>query len=574
MVNLINIENVISKKYIVPDFQRDYAWTERNLETMLNDIKEACAQNKKRYILGPIVISGKKVIDGQQRLTSLMIILKAIGILSVDFLGFENRDHVETLFAMLGNPQIQEDNSSVDKHQTCDKIRAMYQFAYDFVSKNLYEDEEDIQELTNKSTFCNYLKHNVFFLEKQLDPNAEIQHAFEVLNTAGEQLKKEDIAKSKIIANMVDMQREKESELFNFAWLLCCDIENDLDEEIVKKSKEINNADSLESLYIIMEKFLQNENEGAKVSLSDIVNEVENKGKIYSRTKSGNISDFQSGDYSVCLTSYDFIDLVLTSSINKSIANIAKLDSVIKDSEQAYIVIKALLLYRIAFDQYVVKRRKGNTEWFITKCIREHSKRLISLQSMLAVSGTESSKILVSTVKSAMEAALCSDTEISSQMLILELEKYAIERAAKELNNLDNGVRTNHFVFHWLDYILWLNPPEEIKEIAEQFSFVNTSSVEHFMPQHPLSGDEHSSEWNEVLNTFGNLALITPASNSRQNNSSPKEKAEIAKSKTPESLKYEIMMYIARTSEWNLEACKKHGLRMKELLAGYKTTQF
>ena len=299
MVNLINIENVISKKYIVPDFQRDYAWTERNLETMLNDIKEACAQNKKRYILGPIVISGKKVIDGQQRLTSLMIILKAIGILSVDFLGFENRDHVETLFAMLGNPQIQEDNSSVDKHQTCDKIRAMYQFAYDFVSKNLYEDEEDIQELTNKSTFCNYLKHNVFFLEKQLDPNAEIQHAFEVLNTAGEQLKKEDIAKSKIIANMVDMQREKESELFNFAWLLCCDIENDLDEEIVKKSKEINNADSLESLYIIMEKFLQNENEGAKVSLSDIVNEVENKGKIYSRTKSGNISDFQSGDYSV-----------------------------------------------------------------------------------------------------------------------------------------------------------------------------------------------------------------------------------------------------------------------------------
>ena len=572
MVNLINIENVISKKYIVPDFQRDYAWTERNLETMLNDIKEACVQNKKRYILGPIVVSGQKVIDGQQRLTSLMIILKALGFLSVDFLGFENREHVENLFAMLGNPQIQADNS-VDKHQTCDKIRAMYQFAYDFVSKNLYEDEEDIQGLTNKSTFCNYLKHNVFFLEKQLDPNAEIQHAFEVLNTAGEQLKKEDIAKSKIIANMVDLQREKESELFNFAWLRCCDIENDLDEEIVKKSKEISNADSLENLYIVMEKFLHDGSEGSNVSLSAIVHEVEN-GKIYSRTKSGNISDFQSGDYSVCLTSYDFIDLVLTSSINKSISNIARIDSVIKDSEQAFILIKALLLYRIAFDQYVVKRRKGNTEWFTTKCIREHSKRLISLQSMLAVSGVESSKVLVTIVKSAMDTAIYSDTEISSRTLIFELEKYAIERVEKELNNLDNGVRTNHFVFHWLDYILWLNPPEGIKEKAEQFSFINTSSVEHFMPQHPLSGNEHSSEWNEVLNTFGNLALITPASNSRQNNSSPKEKAEIAKSKIPESLKYEIMMYIARTSEWTVEACKKHGLRMKELLSGYKIPQF
>ena len=573
MVNLINIENVVSKKYIVPDFQRDYAWTERNLETMLNDIKEACAQNKKRYILGPIVVSGQKVIDGQQRLTSLMIILKALGFLSVDFLGFENREHVETLFAMLGNPQIPADNSSVDKHQTCDKIRAMYQFAYDFVSQNLNTDDEDIQELTNKSSFCNYLKYNVFFLEKQLAPNAKIQHAFEVLNTAGEQLKKEDIAKSKIIANMVDLQREKESELFNFAWLLCCDIENDLDEEIVKKSKEISNADNLENLYIVMDKFLQNENECANVSLSDIVHEVEN-GKIYSRTKSGNISEFQSGDYSVCLTSYDFIDLVLTSSINKSISNIARTDSVIKDSEQACIIIKALLLYRIAFDQYVVKRRKGNSEWFITKSPREYSKRLISLQSMLAVSGIESSKVLVTIVKSAMDAAIYSDTEISPKRLIYELEEYAIRRVEKELNNLDNGVKTDRFAFHWLDYLLCLNPPIVIKEKAEQFYFINTSSVEHFMPQHLLSGKKNSEEWEKELNKFGNLALITPSSNSKQSNLPPKEKAANHEGEKIESLKYELMLYIAVASDWTVEASIKHGEEMKELLSTYKTPQF
>ena len=64
MVSLINIENVIHKKYIVPYFQRDYAWTEKNLELMLNDIKSAC-KNKKRYILGPIVISGQKEIDSK-----------------------------------------------------------------------------------------------------------------------------------------------------------------------------------------------------------------------------------------------------------------------------------------------------------------------------------------------------------------------------------------------------------------------------------------------------------------------------------------------------------------------------
>ena len=72
MVNLITIRKVTKKKYIVPDFQRDYAWTESNLEVMLNDIMEAWKQDKDRYILGPIVISGipeipeKKVIDGLQ----------------------------------------------------------------------------------------------------------------------------------------------------------------------------------------------------------------------------------------------------------------------------------------------------------------------------------------------------------------------------------------------------------------------------------------------------------------------------------------------------------------------------
>ena len=548
MVNLINIGRVISKKYIIPDFQRDYAWTEKNLELMLNDIKEACIQNKERYILGPIVISGGKVIDGQQRLTSLMIILKALGLTTVDFLGFENREHVEKLFAVLGRSQEQTNNLR-NEHQSCEKICTMYQFASDYLAVNLCD--ENIQGGTKKADFYDYLYNHVYFLEKELNPKAKIQHSFEVLNTAGEQLKKEDIAKAKIIANMVTLGKEKESELFNFAWLLCCDLENDLDEEINKKDKEISGAKTLENLYQVMKEFVQNEEESAKVSLSNIVRSVEN-GKIYSRTKSGKITDFQSGAYAVCLTPYDFLDLVLGSSIHKSIADIVKTDSVVNTPEQAYDVIKALLLYRIAFDQYVVRRPKGSSEWFIAKDIKEHMKRLLSLESMLAVSGVEASKTLVSTVKKSLDNALSNGSQIDSENIIAELENYAIRRSEKELDNLDNGVKTNHFVFHWLDYLLYLNPPLEIKEKAEQFSFINTSSVEHFMPQHPLTGEPHSAEWKEVLNAF------------------PEDKARIAKTKQPESLKYEIMLNTAGTTGWTVEACKEHGRRMKDILCSYK----
>ena len=94
------------------------------------------------------------------------------------------------------------------------------------------------------------------------------------------------------------------------------------------------------------------------------------------------------------------------------------------------------------------------------------------------------------------------------------------------------------------------------------------------MPQHLLSGEEHSEEWKNELNNFGNLALITPSSNSRQSNLPPKNKAENAKGKKIESLKYELMLHIASTSEWTAEASKGHGLEMKKLLSDYKKPQF
>lgn len=57
------------------------------------------------------------------------------------------------------------------------------------------------------------------------------------------------------------------------------------------------------------------------------------------------------------------------------------------------------------------------------------------------------------------------------------------------------------------------------------------------------------------------------------NISDPIEKAKIAKSETLESLKYEIMLNTTKTSGWTVEACKKHGMEMKELLSNYKNSQ-
>jgi hypothetical protein len=73
------------KKFIIPDYQRPYKWNIEKCETLWNDIEnfaQTDAQLGADYFLGTIVsyANGQKnqeIIDGQQRITSFMLMLRA-----------------------------------------------------------------------------------------------------------------------------------------------------------------------------------------------------------------------------------------------------------------------------------------------------------------------------------------------------------------------------------------------------------------------------------------------------------------------------------------------------------------
>ena len=93
--NKENIERLLSNKkvsFLIPDYQRPYAWTETECNTLWNDlyefaIPEGNADNfnseKDEYFLGPIVTFNNKdkkkfeIIDGQQRVTTILLLLRA-----------------------------------------------------------------------------------------------------------------------------------------------------------------------------------------------------------------------------------------------------------------------------------------------------------------------------------------------------------------------------------------------------------------------------------------------------------------------------------------------------------------
>jgi len=74
------------KKFIIPDYQRPYKWDEEKCETLWNDITNYFIEKKdnEEYFLGTIVTCKSdeekntvEIIDGQQRITSLFLLLRA-----------------------------------------------------------------------------------------------------------------------------------------------------------------------------------------------------------------------------------------------------------------------------------------------------------------------------------------------------------------------------------------------------------------------------------------------------------------------------------------------------------------
>lgn len=83
-ISLEGIGGVLkSRRFKVPEYQRSFAWEIDHVESLLVDIHEAINNKEREYFLGSIVVTtgsdGRyEVVDGQQRLTTISLILSAI----------------------------------------------------------------------------------------------------------------------------------------------------------------------------------------------------------------------------------------------------------------------------------------------------------------------------------------------------------------------------------------------------------------------------------------------------------------------------------------------------------------
>ncbi len=82
IVNLSELIETYGNQLKIPDYQRPYTWKKSTADTLFNDIYSAMKENKD-YRLGSLILHKDEngfynIVDGQQRLTTTALILKAL----------------------------------------------------------------------------------------------------------------------------------------------------------------------------------------------------------------------------------------------------------------------------------------------------------------------------------------------------------------------------------------------------------------------------------------------------------------------------------------------------------------
>ena len=99
-VCLLPINELKGQKFFIPKYQRGYRWEKRQVEELLNDLRgffEDEESGARFYCLQPVVVCRDDdarpfdVVDGQQRLTTLYILLQVLGVIDFYEIDYETR---------------------------------------------------------------------------------------------------------------------------------------------------------------------------------------------------------------------------------------------------------------------------------------------------------------------------------------------------------------------------------------------------------------------------------------------------------------------------------------------------
>lgn len=579
-------------KYIVPLYQRAYAWTQKEIRQLIDDINDF---DEEQYYLGSLIVHKREdafeVIDGQQRLTTLYLLFTVLDKQPKnDFLKFECREKSNYTLKNLKNPDINDEFVE-----------------YSLINgKRIFEEFFNTPDAPTKEEFFNKLS-KVIINRIEVPENTDLNRYFEIMNTRGEQLEQSDIVKANLMKNL----DEADQNAFAVIWNAVSDMSGYVQMHFSKNIREKLFSQKWDILQDDAIKTINSVESRADSEVGSTISDILKDGWISNETDDSDADGrirfesiiefpfFLLHVLKIYVCQHDIKTDGGASVIGELLDDkklIVSFESVMgglngqsipkKEFSRDFIIL--LLKCRFLFDKFIIKRdtplNDDKSVWsikslstsergsnkkayyfdtkFNNKNERDRHAEAIMIQSALRVSYT-SPKVMHWITELLTKIIELNDGQ--SGEIVNTAEKIAC-RACKsyiEDNNRvsNDGVNTPHIVFNYLDYLLW----EKEKDKYKDFVFEFRNSVEHWYPQHP--SQQTFKEWDGV-NRFGNLCLLQREVNSKFSNMSPLSKKNTWKDKINSgSLKLRVMAdNTIDDYKWKNGDCEKHETEMLKIL--------
>ena len=248
-----------TKAYYIDIYQREYKWTIENVKTLLNDIEVRFGQHSRTktvpkdiqsevleyfepYFLNTYLThstsSTISIVDGQQRLTTLLLILiklykilrtvekepttsgKAISSKTLEKLIFESDDFGGATRFKIFNENREEtfrklvdDETIIPVDETQKRIKENYQTTSDYYDQ-FFSNADQPYDLSKITYYITYLLDRISIVEIKIEKQQNVAMIFEVVNDRGLGLKPYEILKGKLIGNLPAQEKENANKIW------------------------------------------------------------------------------------------------------------------------------------------------------------------------------------------------------------------------------------------------------------------------------------------------------------------------------------------------------------------------
>jgi hypothetical protein len=585
--------------YIIPIYQRNYSWRDIQIEQLLQDVWDKYKDNPKSYYyIGTLIVdehnNSFEIIDGQQRYTTIILINAILhkvftnsNTIDKSNLKFDARPEVENFINQVYNTGYDEFKNPQELE--CQNINSALKIIKTYLSKRKDADFEN---------YINYFYNSVKIIHVDVPEGTDITHYFEIMNTRGEQLESHEILKAWLIKNCQEENRNS----FAKIWEACSQMDlriqtcfkegknnlfgNDLSnilENAIELIEEQQKKESNDSLGFILSNYTLPDKYGQSAS-----------NRTYEKYRS--VIDFPNFLLVVLQIFLPDNDISLDDKNLLKENGFGYNENRLKVNPEKF--VSFLLKCRILFDNYIIKQedRDGKTDWHIFKPkydeimnirwintfgkedVEDTDEQNFGLKDMIMIQ----TMLQVSYPRNSYKEWLLKALSWLNTQEIIEYDKFMeqLSDISKELYQKESDKKpftyfnTERFVFNLLDYLLWKdykkeqlkNLKPEYRKYFDSFRFRGGNSVEHLLPQNHKSEIEGEDK-DTILNSFGNLCLISNGNNSKYSDLGfIAKKEQFEKQDSTESLKQTIMF---SNEKWNTQEIQNHENYMIVLLDNF-----